>query len=433
MADASVTYYNLSLGSQDPTTGWPIPTYTELGDVEGSIQPRGFTFFMPNLGASVARYPQTLFTADVISGRGDIVKDKFGDYYVITAFDRYAWFNQFGYYQAGVERRDFPAPTTSSGTWHLDSESLKTDPRYRHKTWLDTYLAAGNMKLDNGSTNADIKTMFSDIPYFCPAEQLVITKDYDGVMSIDKRSGKQLTTYNHYPYAFEETVPITLSAVDKTGLTATNLLEQMEQEIRHVCTDHPLGSIRSIDGTEYKSTDIGGTRLWETTVTIRYKRANDDYTATYPTLTWGPSGSPTGTYYFPNCVDIQYSGMTTDAKSHPPSFVGDIKQPQGAGPLRIKIICDLDLDSATYTWKRPQTSTPKTDGMKWQVFGDIDHNGGIDEAYQTLTLDWGSMKVRQFSYDTYKRNESLMLEVVYEEYTNTDQSGSSLATRWSIP
>ena len=434
MADASVTRYELSLGSQDSTTGWPAPSYAS-STIEGSIQNRGYTFILPNFGAVTAKHMKTFFTADVIA-EGDLVKDAWNRYYVIKSVEPVDRFNQFAMYQCEADLRDFPAPTTTSGTWHLDSDSLTTDPRSRHKIWLDDNLTADNMELDNGVTDASVKTMFAGIPFFCPAEQLFLTLDYDGVMSIDKRSATQLTTYNNYPYAFIETVPITCTAVDKAGLTATNLLEQMEQEIRHVCTNHPIGSIRSISSTEYKSTDIGGTRLWETTVTIKYTRANDDYVPTHPHITWGPSAAPTGTYIFPNCTQIRYPNGVPDIKLLPPGRVGNIHQIMGDTSFVVELTCDLDVEHSDLTWKRTQTGG-KTDKFNWQVFADIKHNAGIiagNQPYQTLTLSANgpSFKVRLVDFTPIENGNRHTLTATFEEYVSADQSGSTYTTRWGI-
>jgi len=217
---------------------------------------------------------------------GDEIKDANGDYYMVKTVDLWWWLDQFSHYQCELEKRSPHAlrPTTS-GTWHLDSDSVKTDPRYRHKLWLDDHLTAANMKLDNGATNATVITCFDGADY--PLTQVFINKDVDGVFSVGKTPVEALYSWNHYPYAFIETATIACCAVDKSGLTATNLVEQMEQEIRHIATDHPFGSLHSISRVEHNPIDIGGTVLHSSTVTIKFKRMNDDYTPAFPTFSDG--------------------------------------------------------------------------------------------------------------------------------------------------
>jgi len=430
MASASVTRRELSLGAQDTVTGLYAKSFAEM-TIQGSVQPRGAVMLGLPCG-HVARYPHTLFTADVIAV-GDEVKDANGDYYVVKSADQYWWLDQFSHYQCELEKRSpYALRPTTSGTWHLDSDSLRTDPRYRHKYWLDSYLTADNMELDDGSTNASVITCFSGADY--PLTQVFLTKAVDGVFSIDKRSAQQLTTYNHYPYAFLETVPITCYAIDKAGLTATNLLEQMEQEIRHVCTDHPLGSIRSIESTDPTFTDIGGVKLWHTTITIRYKRANDDYTPTYPTITWGPSAAPTGTYVMQNVIRGPEDGLSKDAWIDIPSFSGTLSQTLGSKSLEIEFEMDLDVECSAKTFKRPQTTTPKTDADDWDIFRDIWHNGGINQTYQTLTLKSGgpSIKVRLLDYRTHDIGEGRRLTVRFREYRTTTASAQTYKQRLGI-
>jgi len=428
MPSADITRRELSLGTADSTTGWYATSYTET-TIQGDIQPRGAVIMGLPVGG-VARYPHTLYTADVIAV-GDEVKDANNDYYVVKSADQYWWLDQFSHYQCELEKRSpYALRPTASGTWHLDTDSLKTDPRYRHKIWLDDNLDPNNMELDDGLTNASVITCFSDADY--PLTQVFLTKAVDGVFSIDRRAAKQLSTYNHYPYAFEETVPITCYAIDKTGLTATNLIEQMEQEIRHVCTDHPLGSIRSIESTDPTFTDIGGVKLWHTTVVIQYKRANDDYTPTVPSLTWGTSGAPDGTFVFPNCFDIQYPNGVPNVKLLPINRVGNINQRLGDTSLTVKLFCDLDVEPSAKTWKRPQATSPKSDNMEWQVILDIKHNGAIDEPYQTLTLDWGSFDVTLENFNVYERGGMRVLEVTLQEYNATSASAQTVAQRYGI-
>jgi hypothetical protein len=293
------------------------------------------------------------------------------------------------------------------------------------------------MEMDDGATDATVITCFAGMDY--PTTQVFIDKDVDGVFCIDKRAAVQLTTdpvCGTKPYAFIETVPVTCYAVDKAGLTATNLLEQMEQEIRHVCTGHPLGSIRGIESTKPASLEIGGVKLWFVEVVIRYKRANDDYSATYPTLTWGESGNPDGTYTFPNCTQVRYLHNTPDIKLLPPGRVGNVHQIMGDTSLVVELTCDLDVDAPNKNWLRAQGGAA-TDEVKWQVLLEIKHNAGIldgDEPYQTLTLGASgpSFDVRLQDLNVYNTGDGQRLVVSFEEYCSSGKGGSTAAQRYGI-
>jgi hypothetical protein len=502
MADATVTRYALSLGAQDVTHGYYAASYAS-SSIDGSIQPKGAVIRDLPCG-NIAVYNHSFFTAATVA-LGDEIKDANNTYYVIKSLMPYWWLNQFSHYVCELEQRDFVLPPTTSGTWHLDSDSAKTDPRYRHKSWLDIYLTATNLKEDNGSTNATYITCFDEAPY--PLSQVFLTKEVDLIFSIGKKAAQALEDYLHYPYAFIETVPITLYAVNKSGLTATNLLEQAEQEIRHIATHYPVvagASIRSIDASEYKQENLGGAKLWTCTVTIKYKRANDDYVPSTPTISYGSywtfdcdhtsggiegtwtftqgagstatqaanvygldlnctvfgadsstvngtnigvssttyttirwsyktTGDSTakiiitfsdastqtvlsetasstytvdsatitsgktidhitlyncdgvghvyyrflqickGTYIFPNVVDLKGPFHINVADIAVPGRQGNITQIMGSGLEEYELTCDLDIEHSNLTWKRPQTSSSKTDYNNDDIFRQLTH------------------------------------------------------------
>lgn len=394
MANADLTRREQSLGEQDSITGWYAPSYAET-TIEGSIQPKGAAFPTLNIGA-YARYPHTLFTADVIRV-GDEVKDANEEYYIVKSADQFWWLDQFSHYQCELEKRSpYAQPPTTSGTWHLDSNSLTTDPRSRHKIWLETYLTAANMKLDNGSTNASTIISFDHPPYYCPISQVFLTKNVDGIFSIGKEPVQALYTHDHYPYAFIESVPISCYTVNKAGLTATNLLEQMEQEIRHVATDHPLGSIRSIDVIRHPTPEnIGGITLWSFTIVIRYKRFNDDYANSGVSITYGDSQA--STYTFPNVTSLSLKDPDTgDVRLFPIGRIGNVTQNLCMEDYEIILTGDLDVAPSTVTWERPQATTPKTDSVPWQVFAEIKFGNKYDndQTFQNLNVFGANIPVR---------------------------------------
>lgn len=397
------------------------------------IQPRGAVFPTLRIG-TVARYPHTLFTADVIHV-GDEIKDANEDYYLVKTADQYWWLDQFSHYQCELEKRSpyAQAPTTS-GTWHLDSNSLKTDPRSRHKTWLATYLNAANMKLDNGTTNASTIIAFDHPPYDCPLTQLFLTKAVDGIFSVGKEPAEALYTYDHYPYAFIESVPITCMAVNKSGLTASNLVEQMEQEIRHVATDHPLGSVRSVETIRHLTPEnIGGAQLCSSTVVIRYKRANDDYTPTTPNIAYSSAGAGPYYYTFPNCTEFMVKGEPADQYEHPLSYIGNTAYIGGDNSLEFTFKIDLDVEKTSLTHKRPQASTPKTDTISYQIWLDIEHNHAITDEYLLLDIGWGStIKARLVNVQPNLSPNGNTVTLIFKEYRSTSASSESYTTRFGI-
>lgn len=430
MVSTELTRYEQSLGDQDTITGVPIASYVS-STIHGSIQPKGATPLGLPLG-NQTRYEHTLYTKDIVYVN-DQVMDAWNRVYRIESVTIWPLGDSFSHRVCGcTELNMYDSAASSSGTWHLDSNSYRTDPRYLHRLWLSTYMNTGNLKKNNGTTLAATWSMFAGGETYLPT--LFKTKAIDGVFIIDKAASKPRETDKHYPYAFDETVPITCYAIDKSTVTATNLVEQMEQEIRHVATDHPLGSIRSIDSTNHKWTDIGGVKLWETTVTIKYSRANDDYLPSYPTITWGPSAAPTGTFIFPNVTHLSPPFTSDDAWLKPIGYSGGLTQALGSEPLNIEITCDLDFSPSALTWLRPQTTAVKTDAVPYQIFTDILHNEGITQDYHTLTLSTSgpSLKVRLVSMTPDLSSESNKVVLHFREYREDSASDETITQRFGF-
>jgi hypothetical protein len=292
-----ITRRELSLGTQDPVTGWYgktftdstgfCPTTTGLCSIHGivdscydkmAIAPKGASLAQYGVG-SYAKYPYTGIICAPLKEDDEVIAGSY--YYRVGWVQPVKAGDSHICYVCELLKREMPGdrPATS-GTWHLDSDAVRTDPRNRIKTVLDDNLTVANIKEDDGATNATYITQFSDPDYHL--KRVFITKAVDVILSVGKTAAKAKPDYIHKPYAFEETVPIDICAVDKAGLTATNVVEQAEQEIRHVLTDYYAGSIRSIESVKHAPVDIGEMLMWKTTVTVKYTRPNDEYVPTAP-------------------------------------------------------------------------------------------------------------------------------------------------------
>jgi hypothetical protein len=249
------------------------------------IVPKGFS--LANLGIGThAKYTTTGIICAPLFEDEEIIAN--ARYYRVGSVEPVTIGDSHAYYTCEVrEARMHGDQPSTSGTWHLDSDSVRTDPRYRMKVWLDAYLTSTNILKDDALTSATYITHFADPDY--NIKRVFITKGIDLVFSIDKTTAKPKEDYLHKIYAFEESVLITICAINKSGLTAANVVEQAEQEIRHVFTDylygaatHVLGSIRGIDSVKHDPVDLGHCLMWSTTVTVKYERANDEYVPTTP-------------------------------------------------------------------------------------------------------------------------------------------------------
>jgi hypothetical protein len=353
---------------------------------------------------------------------GDEIKDAQNVYYVLKSVEQIWRGDEFVAYKCNAEKATLHADRAStSGSWHTDSGSAVTDTRYRTKVWLTTYITG---------VTGDYAIMFSGLDY--PLQLEFSDKGLEVVCAVDNVQSTPEYTYNHYPYKFNESVDIQLYALDTATYTAVNLLERFEQCIREVATDYPIGSIREITTSKPMRVDAGGQTMWQLTVNLKYTRTNDDYVADYPRLTWGPSAAPSGTFKFPNVTNLRYpSNEEADVWLHPPGYTTSISQAMGDLPLNIEITCDLDIEHTDLTWKRPQTSTPKTDTVNWEIFWENKHQEGIDQEYHTLTISatGPAIKVRLVSKPDVNGN---ILTLTFREYTTATASGGTVQTRYAL-
>jgi len=433
---AAVTRRALSLGDRDDKTGWCAKEWTET-TIDAIILQAGESIHRGDFNF-VARYNNSMLTPSEVR-EGYEIKDADNKYYAVETVKQLWTFDRFdGYVATMTWQKHHADRAATSGTWHLDSDSTVTDVRYRTKAWYEGYDAA--IYKDNGSTPATKVLMFAKPDY--PLWNEIVDNDVDAIGYISAVESQPLYAIeNHIQklYGFEESVTIALRAVNKTGITATNLLEQFEQDISHVATDHSTGSRRRIEVKRYpEPEDIGGLLLFKIDITIKYKRWNDDYTPAYPTITWGPSANPTGTYIIPNVLNTPEEGTNKDLWTDILSYSGTDPQGGGSKSLDIEFICDVDIDaSATSgkpTWKRPQTTQPKTDNSNWDIFRDLLHNEGIDQPYHTLTFSatGPTFYVRLLDYRVEPTGEGNQLRVRFREDRETTAAALTYKQRLGI-
>ncbi len=425
MADYSVTRRELSLGARDATTGWPSKTYAET-TIKGSFDPAIARAVALSAGMPLNNIPyfsRPFFTTNYVRRGDHIAHDVIGEVELVTV-SPVTFGDEFLFYACQCSEILASADRAAiSGTWHTDSEATKTDPRNRIKTWLDAHISYGV---------CDYQTMFAHKDY--PIEREFIDNGLE-IVSMTKlvRSQAEYTADNH-PYKFNETVDIINIAKDTATLIATNVLESFEQAIRDVATDHPLGSIRRFVASEPSVVDIGGMWLWQNVITIDYERANDDYIATYPTWTWGPSASPYGTFIFPNTLRITNDFLVDDDWMDPTNFSGALVQALGSNPLDFAIEFDLDFEHSSLTWKRSQTTVSKTDLENHAVFYDNLHNEGIDQDYHTISFSaqGPTFKVRILGVEVNKEGERHILRLRLREYRTESASAQTYKQRFGI-
>lgn len=435
MTNADVTRRRLTLGARDPILGHCSKEFVET-TIKALIVNNGNSPIALPIGM-YPKYPHTAFIPDVIYA-GDEIVDAFNDKYVVQAAEKLRLIDQFEGYVCNLQEiTDQTDRAATSGTWHLDSESAVTDNRYRNKLYLETYITDAHLKLDDAATNADWVAMFSGADYPLKYEFSPNYNDVDLIFAIDK--GNSTPMYDAYrdPYGTDEEVIIRTFAINKTGLTAINLLDQAYAELKEIFSDithNASGTFRGITRTALKPEDLGGMTLYSEEITIRYERPNDDYTPTYPTITYGDSQA--STYTFPNVTSIRYNDPDSgDAYILPPGRIGEITQILGMENFEIELTCDLTISPSGVTWLRPQATTPKTDIVPEQVFREIKFGGKTDsdQEYQNLNLGYGTViPVRLISIDVENADNDSILQLTFKRYSATDGASGTYKTWYGI-
>lgn len=294
------------------------------------------------------------------------------------------------------------------------------DPRSKMLTFLTSYLTTASITEDNGTDVATVHKCYSGVK--APLSLYFFgTKNNDVVYTVEVPQTTALTNYVGALYAYREAVPIQVSTVDKTGITGEILLWKAVRELRYALevnwTAGGGGSFWTLTENKPSTRDMGGWKLYSQTLTVNYKRSTD-IAPTYPSITYGDNQG--STYTFPNCVSIRVDDADTgDAYLAVPGRVGDITQILGSNDFEVTLTCDLEVEPAGTTWKRPQATTPKTDYTAHEVFMNIKYGGKTDsdQTFQTLKLGYGtgSIPVRLVSW----RIESTQLEVTFRRYSAT--------------
>jgi len=149
------------------------------------------------------------------------------------------------------------------------------DARNRTKVFLTTYLTAGNMKEDNGATNAAFIVHFSDPPY--PLKLVFFgDKNIDIIFAVDTPVSTAKLDWDGYIIGYRETVPIHIFTVDKTGITGTELRWKAEVELRRIVETYPIDAAvdtyRSLNRVSKNDRWMGGWIRHSVTYNLTYER-----------------------------------------------------------------------------------------------------------------------------------------------------------------
>lgn len=145
------------------------------------------------------------------------------------------------------------------------------DARKRTKLYLDAYLAASKISKDDDSA-ASFAVIYAYPPYPLEQEFKAASNPVDVLFLVGCPTAGPLIADTRV----EESVPIEIWCIDKTGITGTKLKWKCEKELRRVLKSYHWGSFRSLDRVEDNDQRLGSTTFYSTRLVFNYRR-----TATY--------------------------------------------------------------------------------------------------------------------------------------------------------
>jgi len=149
---------------------------------------------------------------------------------------------------------------------------VATDARYRTKVFLDTYITDANLT-DDAAGALTNTVMYAYPPY---PKELIFSDNYSGfsvVFFVDKPTSKARYSSAKSIYAYEESIPVHVHAVDKTGVTAELLLWKAETELRTILQTYPdVTNLRILPTVKDHTVREGSTVFYGFTLTFSYVR-----------------------------------------------------------------------------------------------------------------------------------------------------------------
>ena len=151
------------------------------------------------------------------------------------------------------------------------------DSRQRTKTFLDTYLTAGNMLRDDEVIQLSFITQYGDPTY--PFKRVMYApKNNDLVFCVFTAESEAVVDWDGSVYGYVERVPIKIYSVTKQGITGPEARWKAEAELRRIVENNPLidpllsGDYRSIQRMSDNEVDMGGWMLFSVTYILTYER-----------------------------------------------------------------------------------------------------------------------------------------------------------------
>ena len=148
---------------------------------------------------------------------------------------------------------------------------MVTDARSNTRTWIKTYYISANAVDDDGNA-LGMECMYEN-PEYPMTRELKAPSVVDGIITIKQPNSQPLMDpVTKVPYGYREKVGGGIYAVNKTGVTATKAIWQIQKEMRRIAEEHPLGSTRSFLNFSPADKVLGSTTLYGCEWELDYQR-----------------------------------------------------------------------------------------------------------------------------------------------------------------
>jgi len=260
-----VTRRRLTLGTRDTITGWRAKTWEDR-TISGILVP-GSSLPISTLAGTYVRSDALFSTMDGLL-EGEEIETATGQFYEVKTMKERYMGNSFAYRDCELTLLSMHADvdySTYTGTFLVD------DARHRQKAFLDFYWTAANCEDDTGTALGTI-VMYANPDYPLSLE-LKEPSALDVIITVDKATSKPLRGHDFIPYGYEETVPVDIWSMNKTGVTAVKAVQQCETELRSILeTYYAQGSLRGFDKTSDGTKVLGSATLYNAHYSLVYSR-----------------------------------------------------------------------------------------------------------------------------------------------------------------
>jgi len=143
--------------------------------------------------------------------------------------------------------------------------------RQRTKVYLDSYWTPANTLKDDSVSQLGTEIMYAWPPYGLDLE-LKAPSVVDVVLALEQSTSHPILDFDGAAIGYNESIPIKIRSMDKTGVTATLAIEQAENEVRRILEVYPSGSIRMLERTRPATRMLGQEWLWGADYVMTYER-----------------------------------------------------------------------------------------------------------------------------------------------------------------